>query len=85
MGGRLTDTDLAQLLGAFRASDADPHQDYGDVGHLIEEIEEHLVLEELIAARKVVDAARSRSNHFQLGSAIVEYDRLFARPASGDG
>jgi hypothetical protein len=78
MGTRLTDAGLVNLLAAFRAADADPHQDYGDVGHLIEAVEEHIVLEELIAARKVVDAVRSPdATGSDEWEAVRQYDALF--------
>jgi len=59
MGTRLTDAELAAFVASVRIASDDPHQDFGDVGFVFEDLEDHLVLEELVAARKVIAAVRA--------------------------
>lgn len=84
MDVRLTDLDLLKLIADFRAVDADPHQDYGDVGFLIAEVEDHLLLEELVAARAVVAAARLIDAKWAI-EAVRVYDALFDAASDGSG
>ena len=81
MGALFADAELAAFVANFRATADDPHQDFGDVGHIFEEIEEHRVLEELAVARKLLVAAR---RHGEIGlrmtndlrEAIAAYEAL---------
>jgi hypothetical protein len=80
MGVRLTDAELAAFITRFRAASDDPHQDFGDVGFLFEEMEDHSILEELVAAREVIAAVRVdhlRSASMTLDVALAGYDKLF--------
>ncbi len=84
MGTRLTDAELAAFVASVRIASDDPHQDFGDVGFVFEDLEDHLVLEELLAARKVIAAVRAAERksclHDEgrvLDVALAEYDRLF--------
>jgi len=77
MGVRFTDAELLAFIGDYRRASSDPHQDFGDVGFVFEEIEDHLLLEELVAARKVISELREHMP-LRLGEALAGYDRLFA-------
>lgn len=79
MSTRFTDGELVAFVSSVRLAGDDLHQDFGDVGFVFEELEDHLVLEELISARKVISAARRHADLPSVGNALREYDALFAR------
>ena len=79
MGTRLTDAELAAFVASVRLAADDTYRDFGDVGLVFEGLDDHLVLEELVSARKVISAARRHRDIPSIGEALVEYDSLFAR------
>jgi hypothetical protein len=81
MSTRLTDAELAAFVSSVRVASDYPHQDFGDVGFVFEDLEEHLVLEELISARKVISVARRHRDLPSIGDALRGYDALFSGSA----
>jgi hypothetical protein len=81
---QFTDAELAAFIAQVKAADGEPHQDWGDVGYLFAALGDHRVLDELMAARRVVAAARRvgdlhpMARYGTLDAALADYDKLFA-------